>query len=77
LVWCFDRYEYRPALRASWTTAPQVCCHRFSDIRRQWDSLCTVAFTLRNDDLASSPVYVVELKLGDFTCPQTQTNKHG
>jgi hypothetical protein len=60
----------RAFLRVYRTAAPQVCCHRFSDIRRQWDSLCTVAFTVRNDDPASSPIHVIKLELGDFTRSQ-------
>jgi hypothetical protein len=77
MMWRYGPYEYRSALRVYRTAAAQVCCHRCSDIRGQWDSLLTVAFTVRNDDLTGSPINVVESKLGDFTRPQAQTNKHG
>jgi hypothetical protein len=77
MVWRYGPYEYRSALRVYRTAAAQVCCHRFSDIRGQWDSLRTVALTARNDDLTRSPINVVESKLGDFTRPQAQTNQHG
>jgi hypothetical protein len=77
MVGRYGPYEYCTALRVYRTAVAQVCCQRFSDIRGQWESFCTVAFTLCDDDLAGSPIDVVKLKLGDFTRPQTQTNKHG
>jgi hypothetical protein len=66
-VWRRGSCEYRSAMRVYRTAVLKVCCHRFSDIRRQWHSLCTIAFGVRNHDLASSPIYVVKFELGDFT----------
>src|SRR5260370_25208883 len=73
----FDPYEYRPTLRASRTVVVQVRCNCFADIRRQWKSFGTIAFAVRNHELAGSPIDIIKLKLCDFACPQAQTNKHG
>ena len=70
MVWRFSPYENRSALRVYRAATLQVCCQSFSDIRGQWDPLCSVAFTVRNDDLAGSPIDIVKLKRGHFTRPQ-------
>ena len=54
----------------------QVRRDRFANIHGQWESLCALAFTVRDDDLAGSPIDIVKLEFGDFACPQAQTNKH-
>jgi hypothetical protein len=77
LVWRFDRYEHRSALRTWWAAVVQVRRDRFANIHGQWESLCALAFTVRDDDLAGSPIDVVKLKFGDFACPQAPASKHG
>jgi hypothetical protein len=76
LVWRFDHYEHHSALRAWWAAVVQVRRDRFANIHGQWESLCALAFTVRDDDLARSPIDIVKLAFGDFACPQAQTNKH-
>ncbi len=66
----FDPHEYCPAMCACRTAVAQVRSHCFADIRGQRESFGTVGFTVHNDDLAGSPIDIIELKLGDFTRSQ-------
>src|SRR5664280_3125488 len=56
--------EHRPGL-GSWSTSAHVAGHRGTDIMSQRQSL-VVATLAVHEDLASSPVDVVEAQAGDF-----------
>src|SRR5271165_1802233 len=71
-----DPYEYRPPVGRCRTAAVQVRSDRFTDVRGQWQTFGTVRFAT-HDDLAGSPIDVVERKLGDFGRPQAETDQHG
>ena len=71
-----DPYEYRSAMSARRPTAMQVRSDRFTDVRGQRETFGTICFTTHND-LAGSPIDIVERKLGDFGRPQAETDQHG
>jgi hypothetical protein len=70
-----DPDEYRPAMGARRTAAVKVHSHRFTDVRGQWETFDTICFTTHND-LAGSPIDILERKLGDFGRPQAETDQH-
>src|SRR4051795_2035829 len=49
-----DPHEYRPARRACGPAVAQIRSHRFTDVRRQRETLGTVCFAA-DDDLAGPP----------------------
>jgi hypothetical protein len=71
-----DPYEYRPPMGSCRTPAVQVSSDRFTDIPRQGEAFSTIGFT-SDDDLASTPIDIVDRKLGDFGRPQAETDQHG
>jgi len=70
-----DPYEYRPTLSAGRATVLQIFGNRSSDVCRQWDAFDTVRLTA-HDDLAGSPINIVQPELGHLTRPQAETDQH-
>src|SRR3954465_1769338 len=68
--------EYRPARRACGPAVAQIRSHRFTDVRRQRETLGTVCFAA-DDDLAGPPLHIVVPKLGDFARSYAETDQHG
>ncbi len=71
-----DPHEYRPSLGALGTAVVQIRSHRSANVCRQRQALGRLSFTAHND-LAGTPVDIVEPKRGDFASSHAETDRHG
>jgi hypothetical protein len=70
-----DPYKYRATLSAGRTTMLQILGNSPSDVCGQWDAFDTVRLSA-HDDLAGSPIDIVQPELGHLTRPQAETDQH-
>jgi len=71
-----DPHEDRPAFGARGAAMAQIGSHRFPDVGGRREALGAVALAV-HDDLARSPIDMVELKCRDFARPQPETDERG
>ncbi len=70
-----DPHEYRPSLGTRGTAVVQIRSHRSTNVCRQRQTLGTLSFTAHNN-LAGTPVDIVEPKRGDFARSHAKTEQH-
>jgi len=71
-----DPNEDVPVLRRAWAAIPQVCSYRCADILRQRQLLGPIALA-PNNELAGTPVDVLEAECTDLTSTQSEpTEQH-
>jgi hypothetical protein len=73
-VWSPNADEDGAALGRSGTTASQVCSDRLANVRRQRQTLDTIALA-SDDELAWTPVEVIETERADFTGAQAEPDE--
>ncbi|HZV25318.1 MAG TPA: hypothetical protein VFG00_03420 [Acidothermaceae bacterium] len=67
-MWRMAAHEDGPPLGAFGANASHVGGNRATNISREWKTFNAVPLTA-NDDLATAPIDVVQLKAGDLACP--------